>query len=75
MFCHKQGQESLFKCKSHFVPQEDPSVEVPFEAPSAPTYLPGERLLIKLGKERKKKKKKIDVERIAESLGRVLSGF
>jgi hypothetical protein len=75
MFCHKQGQESLFKCKSHFVPQEDPSVEVPFEAPSAPTYLPGERLLIKLGKERKKKEKKIDVERIAESLGRVLSGF
>jgi hypothetical protein len=58
MFCHKQGQESLFKCKSHFVPQEDPSVEVPFEAPSAPTYLPGERLLIKLGKERKKKKEK-----------------
>ena len=36
-------------------------------------YLPGEKLLIKLGKQKKKKKCKPDVEKISESLTRVLN--
>ena len=41
------------------------------------TYLPGEKLLIKLGKEKKKKKEKKkvkpDISRISESLNRVVN--
>jgi hypothetical protein len=37
-------------------------------------YLPGQRLLMK-HKKKKSKKKKIDVEQLAGSLSRVLSGF
>jgi hypothetical protein len=46
-------------------------------APKEAKYLPGEKLLIKLGKDRKKEKKNdnIDVDRLSKSLSRVLAGF
>ena len=78
-FCHQDNTESLFVCKSSFVPTPEPVLSHPqqFEPPpqskQTATYLPGERLLIKLGKEKQKKKGEIiDVERIARSLGRIL---
>ena len=79
-FCHQDNTESLFVCKSSFIPAPEPVLSNPqqFESPhpqikQTTTYLPGERLLIKLGKEKQKKKGEIiDVERIARSLGRIL---
>ena len=75
MFCHQEEEQSLFVCQSSFVPQAQPGPgpEQP-EQPKKPKYLPGERLLIQLGRERKKTKKKVDVDRIAESVSRVLNG-
>ena len=79
-FCHQDNTESLFVCKSSFVPTPEPILSSPqqFEPPppikQTTTYLPGERLLIKLGKEKQKKKEKtIDIDRVVRSLVRILT--
>jgi hypothetical protein len=79
MLCHNQNENSYFSTRSEFrsviAPQQPIIVELP-KAKDAPKYLPGEKLLIKLGKERKStKKENIDVDRITKSLSRVLSNF
>ena len=77
-FTHQDDKSSNpFGCASTFVPYVEPSLDPEPEEVKKKNkieYLPGERLLIKLGKEKKKKKKKkeIDVEKIAQSMTRVL---
>jgi hypothetical protein len=86
---------SIFTCKSSFtpyVPEEKLSMDdhVPESVreekkkDNGVEYLPGERLLIKLGKQREKEKNSgsikhskvpTDVDRITKSLSRVLSNF
>jgi len=77
MQCHTTESNGFFNCKSYF----QPVVEVcPISDPipedvkkkEEVKYLPGERLLIKLNKEKQKKKNNIDVERITQSLQRIL---
>jgi hypothetical protein len=77
MFCHKKEEESLFVCKSSFIhrQEEEEVIPDPETKSKQPKYLPGEKLLIKLGKERKKQKKKVDVDKISRSLSRVLNEF
>lgn len=80
---------NFFNCYSQFKPYEEPEPEGLDDVEPAQvradkkknkgiTYLPGEKLLIKLGKEKEKKKKvkpeKINLKRITESLSRVLNG-
>ena len=83
--------DSIFRCRSSFtpyVPEEKlsmddhipESVKEERKKKGQVEYLPGERLLIKLGKQREKEKnsnavsnKSIDVDRITQSLSRVLS--
>ena len=86
MQCHNNQNESYFSTRTDFKPfvspiafvapvsQSNRNTEV---APKEAKYLPGEKLLIKLGKDRKKEKKNdnIDVDRITKSLSRVLAGF
>ena len=80
-FTHCQDeQDNLFTCKSSFVPfvspEEQPSLSEEKPKKDEVKYLPGERLLIKLGKKKKKERKdNIDVGRISASLTRVLSSF
>jgi hypothetical protein len=75
MFCHKKEEESLFVCKSSFIHRQEEEEVIPETKSKQPKYLPGEKLLIKLGKERKKQKKKVDVDKISRSLSRVLNEF
>ncbi len=93
MQCHTQNESCYFSTRSDFKPYVSPIALV---APVAQSnrytevaqkeakYLPGERLLIKLGKDRKKEKEKkndnidvdkCDISRITKSLSRVLAGF
>ena len=86
MQCHTQNESCYFSTRSDFKPFVSP---IAFVAPVAQSnrytevapkdakYLPGEKLLIKLGKDRKKEKKNdnIDVDRLSKSLSRVLAGF
>jgi hypothetical protein len=58
MFCHQKEEESLFVCKSSFIHRQEEEV-IPETKAKQPKYLPGEKLLIKLGKERKKQKKRL----------------
>ena len=85
MQCHN-NESCYFSTRSDFKPFVSP---IAFVAPVAQSnrytevapkeakYLPGEKLLIKLGKDRKKEKKNdnIDVDRLSKSLSRVLAGF
>ena len=78
---------NIFTCRSSFTPYIPPqelislqdhvpqSVKEEKKKDGGVEYLPGERLLIKLGKQRKKKKQTLDVDRVAKSLSRVLSTF
>ena len=84
MQCHNE-QSNYFSTRTDFKPFVSPIALAPPVAQSVAEakYLPGERLLIKLGKDRKKEKKKKDdvldiskdVDRITKSLNRVLAGF
>jgi hypothetical protein len=77
-FCH-QEVESAFTCRSSFTPyvppeekisMQDHVPEVVKEAKKKDggiEYLPGERLLIQIGK-----RERVDVDRISKSLARVL---
>ena len=88
-------RENIFTCRSSFTPYVPPKEiislqdHVPQSVKEEKTkdggieYLPGERLLIKLAKQRKKEKgsvvskklETLDVDRAAKSLARVLSTF
>ena len=86
MQCHTQNESCYFSTRTDFKPFVSPIAFVPpvaqsnrytEVAPKEAKYLPGEKLLIKLGKDRKKEKKNdnIDVDRLSKSLSRVLAGF
>ena len=81
MQCHTQNESCYFSTRSDFKPFVSPIAFAPPVAqsvvPKEAKYLPGEKLLIKLGKDRKKEKKNdnIDVDRLSKSLNRVLAGF
>ena len=83
---------SIFTCKSSFTPVPEEKLSLDDHVPDSikeekkkqngVEYLPGERLMIKLGKQREKEKKIIKVptevtvaKRTAQSLSRVLSNF
>ena len=83
--CHHEAEEqSIFTCRSSFTPYVPPQEQISLQdhvpqsvkeekkKDGGVEYLPGERLLIKLGKQ-KKKKKSLDVDRVAQSLSRVLN--
>ena len=89
---HEFCGDNFFNCKSIFTPYVEEVVEpsgindpVPYEEQLKESnkikYLPGEKLLIKLGRESKKNKKKkakknnIDIDRLSDSLSRVLTKF
>jgi len=77
MQCHVEQSNGFFNCKSYFQPEVCPiSDQVPesIKIQKKVKYLPGEKLLIKLNKV-KKKKDNIDIERITKSLNRVISSF
>jgi hypothetical protein len=93
--CQDNDTNSIFRCRSSFTPYSPApkeklsmddhipeSVKKERKKKGEVEYLPGERLLIKLGKQREKEKKNntasnksVDVDRITESLSRVLSNF
>ena len=86
MQCHQNSGNGFFSAASYFMPVqeeicplEDPipeSVKIEQKKNNGINYLPGEKLLIQLSKQRKKQKKKhtnLDVERVTASLGRILS--
>ena len=82
MQCHTQNESCYFSTRTDFKPFVSPIATLPNqtqEKKEPPKYLPGEQLLIKLGKDRKKEKKKnideIDISKITKSLSRVLAGF
>lgn len=82
-FCHPEI-ENAFTCRSSFTPYVPPveqislqdhipeSVKEEKKKDGGVEYLPGERLLIKIGKQRQKASPKVDVQRISKSLSRVL---
>jgi hypothetical protein len=93
MNCHQDIEVcNFFGAQSYFVPYEEPDI-CPLEDSEHPIikeekknkgvkYLPGEKLLIQIGKGRKKDKKKdkkkssnCDIDKISSSLSRVLRGF
>ena len=82
MQCHNNQNDTCFSTNSSFKPYVSPIATLPNqtqEKKEPPKYLPGEKLLIKLGTDRKKEKKKnideIDISKITKSLSRVLAGF
>jgi hypothetical protein len=88
---HQDNVHDIFTCRSSFTPFVPPPAMVSLQdhipdivreerkKNNDIEYLPGEKLLIKLNKEKRKNKKKqghnIDVDRIQESLNRVLKVF
>ena len=83
--CHQDEGSGFFTASSYFNPIEE-EIQCPLDDNVPETikamkkknnginYLPGEKLLIKLSKQRKKQKKQsLDVERVTASLGRILS--
>ena len=83
MQCHTQNESCYFSTRTDFKPFVSP---IAFVAPVAQSvapkdakYLPGEKLLISLHKNRQKEKKKnddeIDIDKITQSLNRVLANF
>ena len=81
MQCHTQNESCYFSTRTDFKPFVSPialTQEIKKQHKEPPKYLPGDRLLIKLGTDRKKEKKKndeIDISKITKSLSRVLAGF
>ena len=74
MLCHNNNENSCFSTRSEFRTVAQP--QQPEQTKKLPNkYLPGEMLLIKLGKQERKKKENIDVDRITKSLSRVLGDF
>ena len=85
MNCHQDEGNGFFSAASYFMPVQeecpldDPipeSVKIEQKKNNGINYLPGEKLLIQLSKQRKKQKKtqsNLDVERVTASLGRILS--
>ena len=85
MQCHQDEGSGFFSASSHFDPIEeicpldDPvpeTIKAEKKKNNGINYLPGEKLLIQLSKQRKKQKKtqsNLDVERVTASLGRILS--
>ena len=74
MLCHNNNENSYFSTRSEFRTVASP--QQPEQTKKLPNkYLPGEMLLIKLGKQERKKKENIDVDRITKSLSRVLGDF
>ena len=79
------GSHSIFKPKHEFTPQEDEKdekyddEEEQIIVPKKSNYLPGERLLKKINKDKKKKKKtkakEPDVDRLSMSMSRVLQSL
>ena len=82
MQCHN-NESCYFSTRTDFKPFVSPVVAPVAQsnrevAPKEAKYLPGEKLLISLHKNRQKEKKKndeIDVDRLSKSLSRVLAGF
>ena len=77
MQCHNE-QSNYFSTRTDFKPFVSPIALAPPVAQSVAEakYLPGEKLLISLHKNRQKEKKKndeIDILRITKSLNRVLN--
>jgi hypothetical protein len=82
MQCHNSDSNGFFSGASYFMPVEEvcpledniPEAIKIQKKDNGITYLPGERLLIQLSKQRKKNKKNnnIDVARVTASLGRLL---
>jgi hypothetical protein len=84
--CHGDQENSIFTCRSSFTPYVPPeerislqdhipdSIKEEKKKSDGIVYLPGERLLIQLAKQRRKKDK-IDMNRITQSMSRVLSTF
>ena len=88
MQCHTQNESCYFSTRTDFKPFVSPIApnHATQEKKEPPKYLPGEKLLIKLGTDRKKEKKKNDeidrlcrdsvaVSKITKSLNRVLANF
>ena len=84
--CHLDEGSGFFSAASYFMPEQeeicpldDPTpeaVKIERKKNNGITYLPGEKLLLQLSKQRKKQKKtqsNLDVERVTASLGRILS--
>jgi hypothetical protein len=81
-FCHRDISSNNFSSQSHFTPKVVEPISlnlVKTKKDNEVVYLPGERLLIKLGKHRKNLQKAkdpvLDVDRISKSLSRVLVNF
>jgi len=83
MQCHNQNSNGFFSASSYFNPVEEcplddnvpETIKIEQKKNNGINYLPGEKLLIQLSKQRKKQKKQstLDVERVTASLGRILS--
>ena len=86
--CHQDEGNGFFSASSYFntvvepeiCPLEDnvpEAVKIERKKNNGINYLPGEKLLIQLSKQRKKqnlkKQSNLDVERVTSSLGRILS--
>ena len=82
--CHQDEGNGFFSASSYFnsieeCPLDDPipeTIKAMKKKNNGINYLPGEKLLIQLSKQRKKQKKtqsNLDVERVTASLGRILS--
>ena len=82
-------RENIFTCRSSFTPYVPPQEQISLQdnvpesvkeerkKDNGIEYLPGERLLIKLAKQRKKEKVKtpkprLDVDRVSKSLARII---
>ena len=84
--CHQDSGNGFFTASSYFNPVEPEicpledvipdTIKAEIKKNNGINYLPGEKLLIQLSKQRKKQKKtqsNLDVERVTASLGRILS--
>jgi hypothetical protein len=90
---HDDECQNIFTCRSSFTPYVPPEEKISLQdhipesvreekkKSGGVEYLPGERLLIQLGKQRQKthktkqKTKTLDIERVTQSLSRVLATF
>ena len=86
---HDDERQNIFTCRSSFTPYVPPEEKISLQdhipesvredkkKSGGVEYLPGERLLIQLGKQRQKKQKTktVDIERVTQSLSRVLATF
>jgi len=80
--CHQDNDSNFFGCTSFFTPVEEEVCPLNDNEPESVKnmekknnsihFLPGEKLLIQLSKQKKKPPKDIDVDRVAASLGKIL---